>query len=162
MISLLFNAYPMLGTLLITLHVTRSSISIIILNSLNVPEASSCPLGPRCGNKIWPETEAPTCLPCPLSMCVGSLSSQWQVDNGGSRDGQYAQLWSQPQPSWMLPFVSSHHLNEVAGGVWPREGHVIHWSYIAHYSVAMTPYVTSCPYLLTSTSLRIFGYRRYI
>jgi hypothetical protein len=27
---------------------------------------------------------APTCLPCPLSMCVGSLSSQWQVDNGGS------------------------------------------------------------------------------
>jgi hypothetical protein len=124
--------------------------------------SSSCPLGPRCGNKIWPETEAPTCLPCPLSMCVGSLSSQWQVDNGGSRDGQYAQLWSQPQPSWMLPFVSSHHLNEVAGGVWPREGHVIHWSYIAHYSVAMTPYVTSCPYLLTSTSLRIFGYRRYI
>jgi hypothetical protein len=142
----------MLGTLLITLHVTHSSISIIILNTSNVPEASSHPLGPRCGNKTWPETQTPTCLPCPLSMCMGSLSSQCKVDNGGSGDCQYAHHWSQSQSSWMLLFVSSHHLNEVAVGVWTREGHDTHWSHIAHYSVTMAPYVTSPPCVLTSIS----------
>jgi hypothetical protein len=51
-ISLLCNAYPMLGTLLITLHVTHSSINIVILSSLKVPESSSGPLELRCGNKV--------------------------------------------------------------------------------------------------------------